>query len=98
MATNVSADPATVAYLRRFVTNTAEVNRIYEEAWQSFSKRQLHVTIKSVSLEGGAGNGDVEGDPAVLMAACEVVLAEREGARSESMASHFNFSRRRIET
>lgn len=96
--TVVSADPRTVAYLRRFVTETAELERIYKEAAQAHLKRLTEVTITSASLDGEGGTGEIAGDPADLMAACEIVLMENADERPASQANGLSFSRRRVQT
>lgn len=69
------ADLAYVRAIRRFLTTEEEVTAAYQTAFTAASNKQTKVTILSSQFEGGSGSGSFEGDPKVIMEACEFVLA-----------------------
>lgn len=95
------ADMRFVAALRRFF-KPAEIEAAYKAALDAYVERNTEVVVTSASFEGGASNGQLTGDPAMIMEACELVLAELEAAENNEVlpsgANHLDFSNRIVGT
>lgn len=90
----MAADPTLVAAMRRFFSR-AEVETAYQEAMRAQLARRTEVTITSASFDGGNSSGQIAGDPADVMEACEEILQSMDGIVPVGATTHLNFSGRR---
>ena len=80
----------------------ATLTELRDQALAAWEKRQLTVTITSASFEGGATSGQITGDPKVILAIFETLIAEKKGqlkpiTPSDNMSHSVDFSKRRVE-
>lgn len=90
----MAADPTLVAAMRRFFSR-AEVETAYQDAMRAQLARRTEVTITSASFDGGNSAGQIAGDPADVMEACEEILQEMDGVIKTGAVTHLDFGRRR---
>ena len=90
----MAADPTLVAAMRRFFSR-AEVEQAYRDAMRAQLARRTEVTITAASFDGGNSSGQIAGDPADVMEACEMILNEQDGVVSAGATTHLDFGRRR---
>ncbi len=95
------ADMRLVAALKRFCT-LEEVEATYKAATDAYVERNTEVVITSATFEGGGSSGQLTGDPAMVLDACEYVLAEKEAEEANTVLpagpNHLDFSRRTVGT
>lgn len=92
------ADVTLVKAMRRFLSRS-EIEEAYRTALTAYQERATEVVITQASFEGGNTNGQIVGDPAELMAACEAVLSELDGQKTPSSSTvYHDFSTRRVGT
>ncbi len=94
-----TADPDILAYFRRFTPARSDVETFYQDAFTAKMAKETEVTITSSSFaEGGSASGEMTGNPALILATCEVYLNELDGvANSGENKPGMLFSRMRNE-
>lgn len=73
------ADERITSALRRYFSRQ-EIDTAYKAAFAAYQERNTEVVITSMNMGGGGGTGQITGDPADLMDACECVLQEMDAA------------------
>jgi hypothetical protein len=85
-------------FRRRLAANAAYSTTLEGYADKALAEMSAGTTIVSLNLEGGGGSSVVNCNPAILLQACEELLAEKDATDVGTGTTHLDLSLSRIET
>ena len=85
-------------FRRRLAADAAYSTTLETYSNQALAALAANTTIVSLNLEGGGGSSVMNCNPAIVLQACEQVLAEKDATDVGTGVTHLDLSRSRIET